>query len=315
MFAVRNVSLQGSKLGFDVEFAVLNEQGESIETLTAADVELYAPDCTINDNCVAGPDGRFLPGSYGIAAGPSDFTFVPARPRSPFAAALLFEHSALTDEFDPTRLRYTAARTFLDNITTDDRVALGRYRFVAAPEMSVYGGFVADGTELHPALQGLMDDDTDFTVNMNVAAAVNEMLAFVTANVPTSNAAANPAVVVVAPSPPLPNCSNSGCASLVTAVSRAIRDRIPVFAVGNDTANPSLVQLAMSSGGSFIDVAAPDQYKSVARALGSLLGGAMPHYRMHIELTHGLASGESALVYLILKRPERLDMYIPVPVP
>jgi hypothetical protein len=271
---------QGLALSLEVDFVVLDERGEAIETLTGSSVKAPTPDCGFGW-CIYSGDGGFY--SYETAR-PTAFTLLPAQNRGPIAAAMLIEQSEPADATDPTGLRYTATRAFFDSINSPDAAALASYRGdQGVPATTTYGEFTSDGALLRSALDALKKPGLGS--NPPTLSAVNEMLAYTAANAPSSPGERQRAVVVVAPDGQSRECARwpeGTCLAVVRQASEtSLKAGIPVVALGR---GEMLQNLAVRTGGAYVYVYDAVQWPVVSKALASIVGRSLPFNRVRLEL-------------------------------
>jgi hypothetical protein len=284
LLAVRpTLVAQGLALSLEVDFVVLDERGEAIETLTGSSVRAPTPDCGFGW-CIFSGDGRFY--DY-ESARPTAFTLLPAQNRGPIATAVLIEQSEPADAADPTGLRYTATGAFFDSINSPDAAALASYRGdQSVPATTTYSEFTSDGALLRSALDALKKPG--LASDPPALSAVNEMLAYTAANAPSGPGERQRAVVVLAPGGQSRECARwpeGTCLATVRQTSEAsLKAGIPVVALGGGGQGQMLQNLAVRTGGAYVYVDDPVQWPVVSKALASIVGRSLPFNRVRLEL-------------------------------
>jgi Carboxypeptidase regulatory-like domain len=289
----------GHSLSVEVDFVLLDERGQAIETLTESSVTAPQPDCGFG-YCILSRDGGYY--SYEMAR-LGGFTLLPAQNRRPIAAAVLMEQSEPAAVGDPSGLRYTAIGAFFDSITAPDAAALASYRGDQdVPALTPHSEFTSDGARLRGALDAMKEPGRG--TDPPTLTAVNEMLAYTAANAPSGPGERQRAVVVVSPDSKSRECAGWPSAACLAAVAQAsetsLKTGVPVVALASG--GGMLQNLAVRTGGAYVYMVEPVQLPVVSRALASIVGRSLPFNRVRLELnrygSEVFASGDTVWVGL-----------------
>jgi len=275
VLGTRRVALSpdGKRLEFETDLAVLDANGQPIPNLTAGAFTLPPFDCGWGI-CVNDSTGREIAAWWPVTGNPDAFTLVTPATRRPYAAGLLVDQGEWigTHKEDPTRAN--AIVEFLQSFTGADQVALAEFQGLpSAPVLRTHGGFVGDGRSLVTVAQGLA---ARVGGSSPADIAVPQMLEFMAQQAP----ALQPTLVLVgngwaADLWPIP----SSTLHTLAAASRAAGIPISTIATSDNAAD-----LAARTGGVFIHVEFPAQYRAALRGLGPMLAGEIPFYRMRFTV-------------------------------
>ena len=269
----------GRSLTVDVDLALLDENGLAIPTLTAAEFTMIDSDCALVP-CGYDADFERLPmGGYRARADDEAFSWhvLSDRPIPPMAVGLLLEQSADMADYDPERLRLSAVSTFLESVLPPHTVSLVTYRGTAnGVDLTSYGPFTSDGAQFIDAVDALAGQEAG---SNPLSCAVSDMLSLTATDAPSGPDDPPPTVVVVT------NSSSAGiaaCAPEESSSVDALALGIPVVAIGG---RESGAALAAWSGGSFVVVTDPLQFRVALGNLASVVGRILDSNHLRFVLT------------------------------
>ena len=269
----------GRSLTVDVDLALLDENGLAIPTLTAADFTMIDSDCAFVP-CGYDADFERLPmGGYRARADDEAFSWhvLSDRPIPPMAVGLLLEQSADMADYDPERLRLSAVSTFLESVLPPHTVSLVTYRGTPqGTDLTTHGPFTSDGAQFIDAVDALAGQEAG---SNPLSCAVSDMLSFTATHAPSGPDDPPPTVVVVT------NSSSAGiaaCAQEESSFVDALALGIPVVAIGGHEFGAAL---AASSGGSFVVVTDPLQFRVVLGNLAPVVGRTLDSNHLRFVLT------------------------------
>ena len=301
-------SSDGSTMILELDIAVLDEQGMARETLTAGDFSLDGGcgwyGCLINAD---GTDSYFY-----YSARVEDASLVPVSTwfRPALATAILLDQSKSMAAFDPTSLRVSGLNSFLGSITAPDRVTLGRYYDAAVsgetarPEVTTYGPFTSDTSELLMSSALLPGQETGRNTIAATSSAIAQLVQFTSSQAPGDPGGTRWSVVVVdSQLSGEQGCYPCSCRARCSEAVQAARDAgIPVVAIGMDYSYG--LELASWTGGAVVPVVAPEQLEPVFRGLDSIVSGTLAYNRVRLVLEStpgGLQPGRVLWGYLFIR--------------
>jgi len=306
----------GATLTVDLDVAVLDGNGSSLETLTASDFKLVGCDDTWAPCVIDGNLAWVYYGSYNASTSDSTFVPVPVTARPTIAAAILLEQSARMAIFDANGTRIEAVRTFFDSITPPDSVTLASFQgSPGTPALTTYGGFTSDGSAFHATLDSLAGRESGTNPIYN---AIGDMIAFTAANTAAGSSALQRSVVVVnSDAEPDADCGARTCQqTLSDDMATARSTGISVIAVG-PWFSSSLI--AVNTGGAIVSVRHPTQLQVVFGSLGKIVGQTLAHNRVHVVLQASepgtFIQGRYALATLSIRVGTDTDAYMDFPIP
>ena len=307
---VVSVSTGGTTLVLEADIAVFDESGEPLLGLTSPVFSIRPWDCGWG-LCINGPDGREL-GSWSPTTGrPEAFTLIPAPSRKNFAAGLLIDQGSAVTRLYADPFRVNAITGFLESFIGADSVALAEFQGLPpAPVLRTNGGFVNDGRSLVEAARGMGERVGGSSPVMD---AVPQMLDFMRSQSPEQA----PVLVLIGVGWPseLDYSTHDSFRVLASASEAAAT---PLTTIGSSQMHAA-AELAVLTGGSFVLVDDPVQYRAALQGLDRLLGGAMPFYRMRFSLTispAGVAiSGNTLYTNVVVELSERDILHVPIVLP
>ena len=276
------VAENGRTLTLDLDLAVLGEDGLSIPTLTAADFQMPGSDCGFGW-CVMDAEGAPLPaGGYTAETevGGFGWTDVATVPPTASATALLLENSAAVLDFDPGLQRSAAVHAYLDSVTAPDTVALASYHgSFWMPVLETYGSLTSEGNRFHVALDGMSRDDAHLNPLHEVLGRMLSWTAEQESDDPKT-------LVLVAGrlSEPDDGCSGSPYCNHKTRAALAGSARalgLPITGLGGDGV---VADIAVRSGGSYVDIGYPEQYSVAFENLEAITSGRLGFNRVRFVL-------------------------------
>ena len=308
----------GRSLTVDVDLAVLGEDGRANPTLTVADFTMLDSDCAFVP-CGYDADFGSLPmGGYRVRTDYEAFGWQHAsdQPISPMTVALLLEQSAAMAEYDPQRLRLSAASTFLESVIPPNTVTVATYRGTSpGPILTTYGEFTSDGAQFSDSVNGLAGQEAG---GNPLHCAVADMLSFTEEHAPSDLDDPSPTLVVVT------NSGSAGadaCNLESSASGDATGPGIPVVAIGGQESGAAL---AAQSGGSFVSVTDPAQYPVAVGNLAPIVGRTLDYNRLRFLLTPegAMTTGplfrpgrQTLWAYVLVRIGPNTDVIVPLVIP
>jgi hypothetical protein len=288
----------GSTLTFAVDVAVVDANSAAIETLTGADFRVRTVDCGWGGprECASDAGGNASPngGNFSADGGPEAFRLQPPAGRRPYAVALLAERSA---EISDWGARAAALKSFFAAIGGNDAASLATVE--ARNGASIFaplGPFTRDGRVYLDAIDRLgapAGGAPELTPGLEQAI----QLAAAARNSVTSGA--QPMVIALA--------RQGLTVAEFGAVSALARQAdVQVGAVGTDSDNYGLTELAARTGGIAVQYSDSRQLGIIFGAMDRVLAGVLPYYRMSFRLQgepRTFVAGGNVKVWLSVRVP------------
>ena len=300
-------SSDGSTMKLELDIAVLDEQGAARETLTDMDFGLDGY-CGWS-GCLMDADGTSS--NFYYSARIEDASLVPVwtRSRAALATAVLLDQSRNMATFDPTGARLSGLESFLGSITAPDSVTLASYYDsaeagdVAAPEITTYGPFTSETSDLLTSAASLPGQETGRNSIAATTSAIAQLVQFTSSQAPGDPSGTRRSVVAVdsqlSGERSYPCKSQARCSEAVQAARDA---GISVVAIGTDYSYA--LQLASWTAGAGVQVVAPEQLEPVFRGLDSIISGSLAYYRLRLVLDStpgGLQPDRLVTGYLMIR--------------
>lgn len=275
----------GRSVTVDIDIAVLGQDGGPIQTLTAADFDVWGSDCAFNW-CVMDAQGKELGAStYTATVDAAGYAWhdAPASVPPSNATALLLERSVDVVNFDPSGQRISAMGSFLDSVAAPDSVALASFSETPnGPALVVHGEFTPDGASLVDDLAPLADEGSE---SAPLGHALTELLLW--AEPRLQGESGNRSIVLV--SSPWSwvdfDCNDKAYCGHPTRLEigrTASRLQMPVLAIGG--LEPA-ADVAARSHGVYASIDEPTQYDVVLMNLKPILGGRLGFNTLHVVLS------------------------------
>ena len=270
-------SADGSRVVLEVDIAVIDERGQPMLGLTAADVSMPQWYCGFDAAhfCIRGPNGGSAGHWQSTTGRPDSFELVIAPARHLFAAGLLIDQGDRIAESLADPARVEGLTEFLGSFVGANSIALAEYSTRSdAPILRTHGGFVSDGRMLLPAISGLAQRIGGASPTV---LATSLMLEFVQQQSPDQPAA----LVVIGGGWEFDEYATQGEFDVML---HSAATPITTIGFGDLYAAISAAQVAQATGGASVRVNFPAQYRTALRGLEQLLAGAMPFYRMRFSV-------------------------------
>lgn len=317
----------GMSLTVDVDIAVLDENGRAIQTLTAAEFSVSGSDCAFMW-CVSDETGYpLLTGGYAANVAAAGFSWhSSAAPSSPpMSAALLLEQDSVMADFDPDRLRLGAVNAFLESVMPPGTVSPASYRGKPPePVLTTYGPFTSDAAQFRAVIDGLAGQEAG---QNPLYEALTDMLRFTAEHAPGGTDDPARALVLVAGGGSWPDdgclvgwtCAHEARLAVATS-ARALG--FPIVAIGG---SEPAADIAARTGGAFVAVNDPLQYRVVLGSLGPVVGRTLDYNRVRIVLDSGavygpldepvFASGHTVWAFMSVRVGPSTSIWFPVVIP
>jgi len=297
------ITATGGTLEFPVRVFVIDASGQGITNLTAANFALQncADTNPTEFECVqviaSDPD---IDASYSASpAAPANWALVSGVSRVPYLTSLMLDSSRSIRDTDPTDARIFATKVFLDNLGTNDLVALSAFAIGSAdgqnpalipppPPVHVYG-FSSNGRDFFADLDSLANLEGGETP---LYEALTSMIGY-TRTTAQGQATQGRGIVLFTDGRDDPRCQPSSSECRDAAITLANQEpKVKVFTVGllSNRQFPDLVdfnalnQLAAGTEGLFLYADSADQLIPIYRSLGSLVSNSLPSYTMRLRI-------------------------------
>jgi len=300
------LSADGRTLDFRIQVIVIDETGQGVQSLTAANFSLN--NCANVDpavvECVR---DQFTDADASYVRSTStatSFALIPGQPRVPYFASLLLDQSRSILDTDPTDARIFATKIFLDDLGTGDVVALSAFASSPAsgenpaliPQTPVTQyGFSTDGRSFFDELDLLAVQEGGDTP---LYEALNEMIGYSRTNATTQGRA----VVLFTDGKDFPTCQPSSAACRAASIALANQDpKVDIFTIGlsDDIDFEAMAELADGANGIFLFAENAEQLIPIYGSLGALLSKSLVSYemvwRIEADRTGVFQSGRSVL--------------------
>jgi hypothetical protein len=270
-------SADGRRLVLEADIAVIDEAGQPVLGLTAADFSMPHWYCGHDAGywCIRGPNGSDAGRWQPTTGRPDSFTLIPAPPSHDFAAGLLIDQGDRIAEASADPARAEGLTEFLESFVGGNSVAVAEFSTRPdEPTLRTHGGFVNDGRTLLPAISGLDQRVGGSSPTIRASAL---MLDFMLEQSPVQP----PALVVIGDGWAF---DETAPLSEVDTMIQSTGTPVTTIGFGDLYAAMTAAQVAQGTGGASVSVSFPAQYRTALRGLEMLLAGGMPFYRMRFAV-------------------------------
>ncbi len=291
----------GSAMTFSVDIAVIDENSEAIQTLTAADFSVIAIDCGWGGprDCASDAAGNAtgISGLFEPEGGAQSFGLQPPAARRPYLVGVLAERSADVRDWDQ---RVPALKSFFTALGGNDSASLASVQTEGgSATLKVLGLFTSNGRSYFDAIDQLAQlagsppailDSLSETIRRTAAARDD------------GNRGAEAGVLVMSE-------QGLSVSDIDAATALAQRLRVRISTIGRESFG--LPEISVRTGGLAAEIDDPRQLGMVFSAMDRLLAGTTPHYRMQFRI-----KGLKAATFVAGGNAKvRLRVRVPSPIP
>ncbi len=285
----------GSEMTFSADVAVIDSNSEALASLTSAQFSLLSYDCGWGGprDCASDGDGNDTGGISFADGAPLDFGLLPPRDSQAFIADILVELSDAVDDWE-------ALQPFFKSVGNNDAVGLASVRREGdSGTYTVHGPYTSDGESYIDAIKALSTPAGSSPPMLDsLVKSIQRVAAVESPGIPGVER-----VVVVASS----SAKGLSVAEFETAAETAKKLGVRVSVVG--PANYGFPEIAVRTGGFSAQIDDPRQRAFVFRAMGQLIAGTTPRYRMTFRIggePGTFVSGGNAKVMLQVVVPDSI---------